>query len=217
MSSQRFPNKVLYRVAGKPMLQYLLERLNTCSNLDVIIVATSVEPSDDAIVEFCQQYGISCYRGQPSNVASRFKEASETHALDAFIRVNGDSPLLDQRLIEKGIGIFLNGDFDLVTNVLPRTYPKGQSVEVLRTSTYQRTYPRMQESDDLEHVTKFFYKHPKDFRIHNFALAENLNNIQLSVDTWQDMDNFVTIVAKMSKPHWEYALEDILEIYYNLS
>jgi len=216
MTSERLPNKVLHEVAGKPLLQYLLERLEHCNCLDAIVVATSVEDSDTPIAEYCRQHGVACYRGSLTNVAGRFKEILDVYQFDGFVRVNGDSPLLDQRLIEKGVGIFLNGDFDLVTNVLPPTYPKGQSVEVLRTSIYQRTYPRMQEAEDLEHVTKFFYKHPKDFKIYNFALTENLSDIRLCVDTWQDMDNYATIVSNMHKPHWEYTLEDIIQIYRNL-
>ena len=217
MSSQRFPNKVLYKVAGKPMLQYLLERLEHCNCLDAIVVATSVEDNDTPIAEYCMLHSIPCYRGSLANVAGRFNKVLDMYQFDGFVRVTGDSPLLDQRLIEQGVGIFLNGDFDLVTNVLPPTYPKGQSVEVLQTSTYQKTYERMQEAEDLEHVTKFYYKHSEDFHIQNFALVENLNDIQLCVDTWQDIDNFATIVSKMSRPHWEYRLEDILQIYRSLA
>lgn len=213
MSSKRFPNKVLYRVAGKPMLQYLLERLEHCSSLDAIVVATSVDESDTPVVEYCQQRGVACYRGPLVDVAGRFKQVLDLYQFDGFVRVTGDSPLLDQRLIEKGVGIFRHGDFDLVTNILVPTYPKGQSVEVLRTATYQRAYKRMKEAEDLEHVTRYFYKHSDDYRIHNFARAEELRRIQLSVDSWQDMDIFATIVSKMTRPHWEYTLEDILEIY----
>lgn len=217
MSSQRLPNKVLLETAGKPMLQYLLERLEHCDCLDNIVVATSVDDSDTPIADYCRQNGIACYRGSLSNVASRFNEVLDVYHFDAFVRVTGDSPLLDQRLIEKGVSLFLGGDFDLVTNVLPRTYPIGQSVEVLRSVTYQSTYDRMREEEDLEHVTRFFHKHPEEFRIQNFALTENLNHIQLSVDTGQDMDNFVTIASKMTRPHWEYTLEDILRIYQDLA
>lgn len=217
MSSQRFPNKVLHEVAGKPLLQYLLERLEHCNCLDAIVVATSVDDSDTPIAEYCRQHSMACYRGPLADVAGRFNQVLDIYQFDGFVRVNGDSLLLDQRLIEKGIGIFLNGDFDLVTNVFPRTYPKGQSIEVLRTTTYQGAYDRMQEAEDLEHVTKYFYKHSEHFRLHNFALAENLNRIQLSVDTWQDMDRCATILSKMSRPHWEYTLEDILQIYHNLA
>lgn len=216
MSSQRFPNKVLHKVAGKPMLQYLLERLEHCSCLDAIVVATSTEKSDTPVVNYCKKRGVACYRGSLFNVAERFKEVLDRYQLNSFVRVTGDSPLLDQHLIEKAINIFLKGDFEIVTNALKRTYPKGQSIEVFRADTFRHGYELMREDEDLEHVTKFFYDHPENFRIHNFTLAQNFNDIQLSVDTQQDMNTFATIVSKMDRPHWEYALEDILQIYHGL-
>ena len=217
VSSERFPGKVLYKVGGKPLLQYLLERLEHCTCLDTTVVATSIENSDTPIADYCQKNNVACYRGSLSNVASRFNEILDTYKFDAFVRVNGDSPLLDQRLIEKGVRLFLGGDYDLVTNIMPRTFPKGESVEVLRAVTYRSAYPRMREEGDLEHLTRYYYQHPEEFRIKNFALPENLNHISLCVDTKQDMDNFVTIVSTMVKPHWEYKLEDILRIYRSLT
>ena len=75
----------------------------------------------------------------------------------------------------------------------------------------------MREKEDLQHLTRYYYKHPEEFRIQNFALAENLNHIRLSVGTWQDMDNCIIIVSKMVKSHCEYTLEDILQIYQGLA
>lgn len=217
MNSQRLPNKVLHEVAGKPMLQYLLERLEHCDCLDNIVVATSLDGSDSPIADYCRQHSVACYRGPLSDVAGRFSEVLDVYRFDVFVRINGDSPLLDQRLIEKGVSIYLGGNFDLVTNIMPRTYPKGQSVEVLRSATYQRAYGRMRGEEELEHITRYYYKHPEEFRTQNFALTENLSHIQLSVDTCQDMDNFIRIESKMLKPHWEYRLEDIIQIYQGLA
>lgn len=216
MSSQRFPGKVLYEVAGKPMLQYLLERLERCTSLDAIVVATSTEDSDTPIADYCGEHGVSCYRGSLSNVAERFVGVLERYQFDSFVRVNGDSPLLDQSLIDKAVEIHLNGNYEIVTNVLKRTYPKGQSVEVFRGDTFQRGYGMMHEDKDLEHVTRFFYSNSESFRIHAFAHEENLNSMQLSVDTRHDMKNFAMILSKMERPHWEYTLEDILRIHRHL-
>jgi len=217
MSSWRFPNKVLYEIAGKPLLQYLLERLEHCHCLDAIVVATSMQSSDTPVAEYCMKRGVGCHRGPLSNVAARFKEVLDEYQFDGFVRVSGDSPLLDQKLIDKAVGIFLRGDVDIVTNVLRRTYPRGQSVEVLRADTFGTVYESMREDEDLEHVTRFFYNHPENFRIHSFALAENLNWIQLSVDTRQDMETFAAIVSRMRGPHWEYGLEEIIEIYHQVA
>ncbi len=217
MSSQRYPGKVLHNVAGKPMLEYLMERLERCTSLNCVFVATSSDESDVSIQSFCGERGIKCYCGSLTDVAGRFKGLVEKYQLDCFVRVNGDSPLIDQLLIDHAVDIFLNGDFDLVTNTLERTYPKGQSIEVLRSDTFIKAYESMKGDDEFEHVTKYFYKHPDRYRIRNFACRENISDIQLSVDTKEDMLTFEGIVAEMAKPHWEYHLRDILQIYYDLT
>jgi spore coat polysaccharide biosynthesis protein SpsF (cytidylyltransferase family) len=216
MDSKRFPGKILFKVRGKPLLQYLIERLNCCRNLDNIIIATSKEDSDTPLSEYCKHNSIFFYRGSLSDVAGRFKQVLDEYKFDAFVRVNGDSPLIDQRLIEKGLNIFLDSKYDLVTNILKRTYPKGQSVEILRADTFRNAYKKMKNIEDLEHVTKYFYKNQNNFEIFNFESGKELGKIQLSVDTPEDMDMFSKIIDKMDKPHWEYTLENILRIYSNL-
>jgi len=212
MSSTRFSGKVLHKVAGKPMLQYLLERIDHCSALDAIIVATSTDESDTPIAEFCRQYGVACHRGPLFDVAARIKDVLTVSKLDGFVRISGDSPLLDQSLIDLGFKLFLNGDYDMVTNLLPRTFPKGQSIEILRTDVFNATFGKMKHNDDLEHVTKFFYRNLGCYRIYNFESGKRLGDIQLSVDTNEDMMKFDQIVRSMDRDHWCYGYEDILEI-----
>lgn len=212
-SSQRYPNKVLHHVAGMPMLKYLLERLEHCDYLDAIVVATSNEDSDAPIEEFCRQNGVACFRGSLINVAERFFQLVNTYQFDAFVRITGDSPLLDQRLVSRALELFRHDEYDLVTNVLPRTYPKGQSVEVVSSKAFKETFHDITDADDLEHVTRYFHSNAQDFRIERFSLDENINHIRLCVDTRDDMDDFRKMISNMDKPHWEYSLDDILEIH----
>lgn len=212
MSSQRLPGKVLFQVKGKPMLQYLLERVERCNTLDSMLVATSVDESDLPIVDFCRKYGVACYRGSLDDVAGRFAEAITRHPCDAFVRVNGDSPLIDPGLIDKGLVLARKEDYDLITNIFPRSYPKGQSVEVAKSQTFIKTYSKMIEQAEKEHVTRFYYSHPDLFSIRNFASDNDYSDIQLSVDTAEDMSNFISIIEKMHKPHWDYSLKDILSL-----
>ncbi|MFA4825905.1 MAG: NTP transferase domain-containing protein [Methanoregula sp.] len=213
MSSQRLPGKVLHEVNGKPLIQYILERLEQCSIIKEFVIATSREKSDDQIEEFCRKNQGSCYRGSLNDVASRFKEILEKERWDAFVRVNGDSPLIDQHLIDQGVNLFIDGDFDLVTNVFPRSYPSGQSVEIVRTSTFKKIYSQMNNSDDFEHVTKFFYRNPEEFKIFNFTSLTDYHSVHLSVDTIQDMQVFSSIIKRMTRPHWDYHLEEVLGMY----
>ena len=212
MSSQRLPDKVLTMVNGKPLLQYLLERLTHCSSIDQIVVATSEDKSDDPIAEFCYKNGALCFRGPLQNVAKRFYMALEKYNLDAFVRVCGDSPMLDQKLIDQGLKLF-NGEYDIITNTLPRSYPLGQSVEVIRTSTFKKVYEKMSRPDHFEHVTKYYYEHSNEFRIKNFSNNKDLSCYRLVVDTLEDLKRIEKIVASMTRPHIEYSLDDCIELY----
>ncbi|MFA5147253.1 MAG: hypothetical protein WC515_07755 [Candidatus Omnitrophota bacterium] len=212
MSSKRFPGKVLYPICGKPMLGYLVERLCHSRLLDIVVVATSLDPSDDPIVYFCKKTGVECHRGPLHDVAGRFKEVIIKLGLDGFLRSTADSPLLDQWLIDKAVEIFRAGTFEIVTNVLERTYPAGQSVEVLKSDIFIKGYGSMSRLDDFEHVTKFFYDNHDDYKIYNIHSGKDHSGIQLSVDTAPDMDTVTYIISRMKKPHWEYRMEEILNM-----
>ncbi len=209
MSSSRLPGKVLKKVAGKPLLLYLLERLQRVKQLDGIVVATSLDPSDDILVDFCRESGVPCVRGPLEDVAGRFLLALQQYPADGFVRVCGDSPLLDQRLVSVGIEIFQRGGFDLVTNTLIRDHPDGQSVEVVSAETFQRIYPSMKDVGHLEHVTLFFYDHPDGFRIYDIKAGTCYSDLRFVVDTPEDLLTFDTLVDAMDRPHWEYGLDDL--------
>jgi spore coat polysaccharide biosynthesis protein SpsF len=213
MSSSRFPGKVVYPVMGKPMLQYLLESLQHCRTIDAVVVATSAERSDNPLAEFCWTYGIPCFRGSLQDVAQRFVGVLEQYQFDAFVRVSGDSPLLDHRIVESAAGMYREGRFDLVTNVFERTFPKGQSVEAMSAEVFQRAYPLMRTDADREHVTPYFYTHAADFVIHNFESGGDYSRLQMSVDSPADMKHFEAVVSAFSRPHWEYTFEELLPLF----
>ncbi len=217
MSSRRLPGKMLREVAGKPLLGYLLERLAQIKAWDGFVLCTSTEPSDDPIVDYCQQHGVACYRGDLENVANRFLGVLNQYGFEAFVRINGDSPLLDQAIIEQGIGLFQSGDFDLVTNVMPRSFPPGQSVEVVNAETYRRAYTQMSTAEEFEHVTKHFYLHPESYRIQNFSAPMDCSGVHLAVDTQDDLDRFAAMLARMERPHWQYHLMELLALWQEVS
>ena len=211
-SSTRLPNKVLYEINGKPLLQYIYSRLILLKR-NPICVATSVEAKDDKIEEFCKNNNIQCYRGFLENVAKRMLDAAKYYNADAFVRINGDSPLLDPQIVEKGISIYKNGNYDLVTNSFPRSFPVGQSVEVIRTSTFEKAYEKMSRPGHYEHVTKYYYDHPDEFRIKNFCNANDLSSYRLVVDTPDDLNRMKKIIGSMTRPHTEYSLDELIELY----
>lgn len=217
MSSNRFPGKVLYQVAGKPLIQYVIESLGQCHSLDGIVVATSSEVSDDPVADYCRRLNLRCFRGELKDVAKRFSCAMETFKMDACVRICGDSPLLDYRIVDKAVRLYRSGGYDIVTNVLKRTYPKGLSVEVVNSKVFRSAYPLMKSENHREHVTSYFYDNSSQFNIFNFESGGEYGNIQCSVDTVQDMARFEKIIDKMDKFHWEYDLKELLRLNQELS
>jgi len=212
MTSRRLPGKSLRLLCGKPMLQYVLESLGQVDELVETIVATSTDPSDDPIAEFCEQFGWDCFRGSLDNVAERLLQAAIAHDYSVFVRASGDSPLLDPRLVARAVGLFAESDANLVTNVFPRTYPAGMSVEVVRTETFERIVPELADPGDREHVTSYFYHQAEQFRIVNFARDVPRRDVHLAVDTLEQFEYVTRIVGLMRRPHWEYSLEDVLRL-----
>lgn len=212
MSSRRLPGKSIYPIAGRPMLSYLIERLRRCQKLASIVVATSTTADDDAIARFCADFGVECHRGPLDDVLGRFLEVIRTRALASVVRVNGDSPLLDPVLVDRAVNLFGAGEFDLVTNVAPRSFPRGQSVEVVSAEALRRIAGEEITLDEREHVTLRFYRHPERCVMQNFVAAHDMSAIQLSVDTPEDLATIARIIKKMDRPHWQYGLEDLLEL-----
>lgn len=212
MSSQRLPGKVLREVGGKPMLQYTLERVALARGSDAVIVATSDEASDDPIAAFCAQRGVPCFRGSLEDVAGRFLAAADAHGFDAFVRVCGDSPLTDPAVISTAAELFRSGEYDLVTNTFPRSFPVGVSVEIIRTETFRKAHARMREDADREHVTRYYYQHPEEFRIQNITAPADYSTAQLAVDTLEDWERFTRIMQHMDRPHATYGYQEVLAI-----
>lgn len=211
MASRRLPGKSLRPIRGRPMLQYVLERLQHCRESGDLAVCTSTSAEDDAIATLCQSLGVACFRGSHLNVAERFMQALDHFGARAFVRICGDSPLIDPAIVDEAMARLLEGEDEIVTNNLLRTFPAGQTVEAFRSQTYRRGFARMQHSDELEHVTRHFYRYADRFRILNFTNETDLSNLRLSVDGEEDLARVEGILGQMTRPHWDYGLREIVD------
>ena len=213
MNSNRLPGKVLLEAKGKPLLSYAIERIRRCRTIDGFLVATSGESSDEAIVKYCKRSGIPCFRGSLDDVAARLLGAARSQGLGAFVRISADSPWIDFRIVDEAVNLFRIGSYDLVSNVVERTYPKGQSVEVIRVEALERAYPSFESPADREHVTLYFYRHPELFKIKSLKLKqENLSEVNLCVDDQESFRSFVGILERIDRPSEEYPWREIVKL-----
>ena len=213
MSSKRFPGKILFPLAGKTMLLYLIESLQRAKHLDGYAVLTSTDVTDDPVEAFCRTHGISYFRGSLQNVAERFRCAIDHFLPDAFIRISGDSPFIDHRLIDEAVFRFREDKYDLVTNVLERTFPKGQSVEIIRSACFLEALTRFETEEDREHVTPFFYRHSDQFRIVNFtAPGGNFSSENFCVDDMQGLVRSERIIKNLRGETAGYGWKELVDL-----
>ena len=99
MSSSRLPGKVLMDITGRPMLEHVVVRTMKARSVDGIVIATTTDPSDDVLEQYCLTKGISCWRGSLHDVLDRFYLASVQFSADVIIRLTADCPLLDPDVI----------------------------------------------------------------------------------------------------------------------
>jgi len=155
MGSARFPGKVLEDVAGHPMLWHVVHRLRKAKLVDKVVVATTDRPLDDPIVDFCQDDGLACFRGDESDVLDRFYQAAKAHHADVVIRITADCPLIDPAVVDRVVERFQQGDCDYASNTSPYTYPDGLDTEVFSFAALERAWRDANKPSEREHVTPY--------------------------------------------------------------
>lgn len=166
MSSSRLPGKVLLDLAGKPMLQWVIERVQKSQLIDQTIVATSSDASDDPISEWCHSHGYNCHRGSLHDVLDRFYGAALATEAEIVVRVTADCPFIDAQLIDQTIAL-LNTPVDqsspsFTANRLPppfhRSFPIGLDVEVCSMAALENAWKNAKELFHREHVMPYLYE-----------------------------------------------------------
>ena len=195
-SSTRLPNKVLKKINTKPILWYVFKRVLLISRLKKnIIIVTSKHKSDDKIINFCTKNNLKSFRGPLNNVMKRSLDCANFFNLDFFMRICADRPFLDYSIGRKMLKLSYY-KYDLVTNNFPKTFPKGQGVEIIKSKVFQRVFKNIKSKKDLEHVFPYFYRNRNKFKFRNIRCKQKLNTINLSIDTLNDLIRIRKLLTK---------------------
>ncbi len=201
MGSTRLPDKALMDIAGRPMLGRVVDRVSLAcdaAGINKIVVATTVNPSDDPIVEFCAKENIVCFRGDEADVLDRFYHAAKAHSADAVVRITADCPLLDPEVVKKIVARFQVGDCDYVSNTLRYTYPDGLDTEVFSFAALERAWREAKKPSDRQHVTPYF--RGVHFRTANVESETPVspNQFRWTVDDLRDLEFVRAIYAALA-------------------
>jgi spore coat polysaccharide biosynthesis protein SpsF len=183
-SSTRLPGKVLMPLAGAPMILRQIERVSRAARIGRLVVATSVDASDDELARVVAGAGVGVHRGPLDDVLARF-----AGALAAFgpashvVRLTGDCPLADPAVIDAVIARVVDEAADYGSNTPPhRTYPKGLDVECMTADALVAAAARAASPEEREHVTWALHRQPELYRQTFLSQAADEGEARWTVD-----------------------------------
>lgn len=218
MGSKRLPGKVMKKINGKPLIYYLLKRVQL-SSINNIFVATSVENNNKILLDYLSNNfpKIITYKGSEDNVFSRYLDIARKYNLSTIIRLTADCPLIDYRIIDEMYNNFKSNNSNLhyFSNTTPeeeRTYPDGMDVEIFTLKALEKANKLNLTKSELEHVTLCFLNSKYDFKTNKIDFKTNLSYLHLSVDYQHNFDLIERIINELLIDKIDASLDDILKV-----
>ena len=230
MLSSRLPGKILADIAGQPMLGRVYLRTSRAASVAGTIFATTTDPSDDPVAEYCEFSGIPFTRGSLYDVLDRYYQTARQARADLVVRVTADCPVIDPALIDDVVNTLLDGKYDFACNRLPppwqRTYPIGLDVEACTFQVLENAWKEADEPQHREHVMPFFYEgaqlsaisrqlsegvSPRGFRIALLNHTTDFGEYRWTVDTPQDLE-FIRQVYSRFQGRDDFSWKDVLDL-----
>ena len=189
MDASRLPGKVLMDIGGRAALGRMLDRVRLCRTLDGIVIATTDRPADNEIAAWCRKEGVDCFRGSEDDVLARVAGAQAVMNSDVVVELCGDCPFTDPDVIDQGVATFLANDADVLTTTQKPSYPAGIDVQVFRRADLQEVCDTIRDPAVREHVSLYFYEHPKRYRVIHLAAPASLHRpeMRLLLDYPEDL------------------------------
>jgi len=210
MGSIRLPGKVLKPIAGQPLLWHIVHRLRACRLLEDIAVATSSNPADDAIAEWCNAQGITVVRGPEDDVLAAYARAAEKLDADIIVQASSDAPFIDAGLVDHLVATLIEQDGDYV--VMGEDNAQ-QGIEAFSRRALDRLMmDAAQDPAARSHVTSYFRLHPEFVRIVRAGAygPPMKKDGRLTIDTPDDLAFVEAVHARLDAKAGEASLADLL-------
>jgi len=207
MKSSRLKKKALKNIAGKPLIERLLDRLISEFSKTSICLCTSDHPDDNALVEIAKKYEIPYIAGHQLDVMQRFIIAGEQYDATNIVRVTGDNPLTDPMMIKKLLEFHKTSqaEYSYCEDI-----PIGARSEVVSLNALKRIYGQLSNPNSSEYMT-YMLNRPDKLSVKNLQLKDSESyepKLSLTVDTMEDFE-FVESIYEHFKSSTA-SLEDIV-------
>jgi spore coat polysaccharide biosynthesis protein SpsF len=211
-SSRRLPGKVLKPLLGEAMLARQCERILQSHHINQLVIATSDEPSDDAIATLAAKLGLACYRGSLEDVLDRVLKAAQGAGASTIVRLTGDCPLIDAGVIDETIEFHLAAGNDYTCNCDPATFPDGLDTEVCRIQALEQADRDCSDMTIREHATYYIRLHPEQFKIGNLTNATDYGDMRWTVDEPEDFELVQRIYTALYPNNPKFTWRDVITL-----
>ena len=213
MSSKRLPGKVMALLAGQPMVWRQIERLRRARTVDKVIVATSCEPSDDALAGYLVARGQPVFRGAPTDLLERFARCAEAAGAPSHVvRIKGDCPFIDPQIIDAAVKLAIASGADYTANRLPASFPAGLEVEVIAGPALIAAAARERDPKARLSPTHFLRAEPKKFSHATLKAPRDVSNLNWRIKTPADLAFARSVYDALHAADPEFGFEDVLDL-----
>lgn len=220
MGSRRLPGKSMRLLAGKPIVELVVERVRRAETLDEVVLAIPDGSADDVLARVGQRLGVRVHRGPEEDVLTRFIGAAGAAGAECVVRVCADRPLIAPEETDRLVRSHLAGTADYSFNHIPYNseYPVGLGAEALGYATLKRMAEATAEHRHREHVTMYIWEHPESFTMNAVAAPPEIAgaDVKLDVDTEQDLERLIKLAALLEGDPSRWTALEIVTAYRRL-
>ena len=215
MGSTRLPGKILKEVDGVPLLKYMVRRVEKSSLIDKILIATTINSEDQALVDFCAENNIECYAGSEDDVLDRYYQAAKALKAKHVVRLTSDCPLIDPFILDRTIQLYFEEKVDYAANTVPpdiKKYPDGSDVEVFSFPDLEKIWNRAKDPKDREHVTFYFWRSDQKYKTALLDNEHDWGKYRITIDYPEDFEVIQFIIRSLDNAGKFGTMEEIVDI-----
>jgi len=220
LGSSRLAAKHLRHIGDRLLLDWVVDRLRQCSEVDEIVITTVASPENEPLREFAKERGIGCfwYEGDVEHVTTRLRCAAEEYRADICILISADSPLIHSPgvdLLTSELRSVPNADI-VGGHTQPDERPPSllNGIIVARRECWQRADELSDTPDLKRHQFPIIRRREELFRIHNFTLPDwyYRHGPRMSVDTWADLEFMNGVHDRLEAIGEEFNLSSVIKL-----
>jgi spore coat polysaccharide biosynthesis protein SpsF (cytidylyltransferase family) len=200
MNSSRLPGKVMRRIRGRTILDYVLSRSQAIPGIDVVVCATVDHPDCDLVAAEAKRLGAVVFRGSENDVLARYLGAAKAVAAETIMRVTSDCPLIDPAVCGAVLRLRARSGVDYACNNMPPSWPHGLDCEAFTFDALCRADREAQEPIERENLTRIMRTHPDWSRVSLLGPGGDWEQMRLTLDTTADWDFFVGLIGRLDDP-----------------